>query len=102
MDFDLPLFALQRTAPDRWSVLSPNAGPFLPAVCAVAVLEDPMIDLNRLHHAVHQITGSMAINFNRAAANDLREWARALHVVAAEMEAVAEIDPGEAAKGEGI
>ena len=47
---DLPLYALQRTAPDRWSVLSPNADPFLPAVCAVAVLlqDDLMIDLNKL------------------------------------------------------
>jgi hypothetical protein len=40
MDLDLPLYALQRTAPNRWSVLSPNADPFLPAVHAVAVLED--------------------------------------------------------------
>jgi len=38
MEFDLPLYAVQRTVPDRWLVRAPNADPFLPAVHAVAVL----------------------------------------------------------------
>ena len=49
-----------------------------------------MIDLNKLHHAVHQVTGSMALRFNKAGAEDLRHWAEELHRIAAEMEAEAD------------
>jgi hypothetical protein len=98
MNLDLPLFALQRTAPDRWLVWAPTADPFLPAIYAVAALENPMIDLNRLHHAVHQVSGSMALVWCRATATDLRQWAHALHTIADEMKAAAEIDPGETTK----
>jgi endogenous inhibitor of DNA gyrase (YacG/DUF329 family) len=45
-----------------------------------------VIDLNRWHHAVHQITGDMALRFNRAAVADLERWAKMLRVVAGEME----------------
>jgi endogenous inhibitor of DNA gyrase (YacG/DUF329 family) len=47
------------------------------------------IDLNRWHHAVHQVTGAMAVRFNKAGAEDLRCWAEELHRIAAEMEAEA-------------
>lgn len=46
------------------------------------------IDLNRWHHAVHQVTGSMALRFNKATAADLQRWAEMLRAVAEEMEAV--------------
>jgi hypothetical protein len=45
-----------------------------------------VIDLNVWHHAIHQVTGDMAMRFNRATPADLQRWARALHKVAAEME----------------
>jgi endogenous inhibitor of DNA gyrase (YacG/DUF329 family) len=48
-----------------------------------------MIDLNRWHHAIHQVTGNMALLFNRAAADDLESWARMLRAVADEMEVAA-------------
>jgi hypothetical protein len=48
-----------------------------------------MIDLNRWHHAIHQVTGGMALLFNRAAAGDLEGWARMLRAVADEMETAA-------------
>ncbi len=44
------------------------------------------IDLNEWHHAVHQITGDMALRFNKATATDLKRWARMLRTVAEEME----------------
>jgi hypothetical protein len=47
------------------------------------------IDLNRWHHAVHQVTGSMALRFNKATADDLARWAKALRELADEMEAEA-------------
>jgi endogenous inhibitor of DNA gyrase (YacG/DUF329 family) len=46
-----------------------------------------MIDLNRWHHRIHQVTGEMAIRFNRATPIDLACWAMVLRTVAAEMEA---------------
>ena len=46
-----------------------------------------MIDLNAWHHSLHQVTGSMALKFNRAAAADLRGWAETLRSIAGEMEA---------------
>jgi endogenous inhibitor of DNA gyrase (YacG/DUF329 family) len=48
-----------------------------------------MIDLNRWHYAIHQVTGDMALQFNRAAASDLERWAKELRTVADEMEATA-------------
>lgn len=53
-----------------------------------------MIDLNAWHHSLHQVTGSMALKFNRAAAADLRGWAETLRSIAGEMEAA----PGEPGK----
>jgi hypothetical protein len=47
------------------------------------------VDLNRWHHAIHQVTGNMALRFNRAAAADLERWAKMLRTVANEMEAAA-------------
>jgi hypothetical protein len=44
------------------------------------------IDLNRWHHAVNQVSGSMALRFNTIA--DLAHWARALRTIAGEMAAV--------------
>ena len=46
-----------------------------------------MIDLNRWHHAIHKITGSMALKFNKATPADLSRWTLALRTVAGEMEA---------------
>jgi hypothetical protein len=43
-------------------------------------------DLNIWHHAIHQVTGDMALRFNRATAADLESWA-AMLLVAREMEA---------------
>ena len=60
--------------------------------------EDPMTDLNKLHHAIHQVSGSMALRFNRATTDDLRQWAEALRSVAGEMEVAAEVRPSEQAK----
>ena len=34
------------------------------------------IDLNRWHHAVNQVSGSMALRFNRATMADLAHWAK--------------------------
>ena len=48
-----------------------------------------MIDLNAWHHAIHQVTGDMALRFNRATADDLKRWSRALQQVAMEMQALA-------------
>jgi hypothetical protein len=48
------------------------------------------IDLNRWHHAVHQVSGSMALRFNKATPEDLRQWAAALRLVADEMETAAD------------
>jgi hypothetical protein len=48
----------------------------------------PFADLNKWHHAVHQVTGSMASHFNKATAADLERWAKMLREVAEEMEAV--------------
>lgn len=56
------------------------------------------IDLNAFHHAIHQVTGGMALKFTRAAAADLRGWAEALRTVAGEMEAAAEVQPVEPVK----
>jgi hypothetical protein len=47
------------------------------------------IDLNGWHHAIHQVTGDMALRFNTATVTDLEHWARMLREVAQEMEAAA-------------
>jgi hypothetical protein len=51
-----------------------------------------MIDLNHWHHAIHQITGGMAVTFNRGTAEDLAKRAGMLRVVAKEMEAEREVE----------
>lgn len=48
----------------------------------------PAIDLNKWHHALHQVTGDMAGKYNRATAADLERWAKMLRDVAGEMDAV--------------
>jgi hypothetical protein len=44
-----------------------------------------VIDLNSWHRAVHQVTGDMALRFNRATPADLERWAKTLRKVAEEM-----------------
>jgi hypothetical protein len=44
-------------------------------------------DLNEWHHAIHAVTGDMAVRFNRATIDDLKRWARMLRAVADEMDA---------------
>jgi hypothetical protein len=52
MQPDLPLYAAARLTSGHWLVYAPNADPFLPAVCAVAVLkDDQMINLNKVQPA---------------------------------------------------
>jgi plasmid maintenance system antidote protein VapI len=46
-----------------------------------------IIDLNRLHHALRQVTGDMAIKFYKATPADLELWIKALRVIARAMEA---------------
>jgi hypothetical protein len=46
----------------------------------------PVIDLNVWHHAIHQVTGDMALSFNTATRADLKRWASVLRSVAEEME----------------
>jgi hypothetical protein len=48
-----------------------------------------MVDLNLWHRAIHQVTGAMALKFNRATPTDLAQWAKMLRAVAEEMEKVA-------------
>lgn len=45
------------------------------------------VDLNKWHHVIHQVTGEMALRFNRATAADLERWAKILREVAEEMAA---------------
>ena len=54
-----------------------------------------VIDLNKMHHAIHQVSGDMALRFNRATVADLERWARALRELAQEMEAVSRRNGGE-------
>jgi hypothetical protein len=42
--------------------------------------------LNKWHHAVHQVTGDMAVLFNRATTDDLKRWAEMLRTIADEMD----------------
>jgi hypothetical protein len=46
----------------------------------------PVIDLNAWHRAIHQVTGDMAVRFNRASIADLQRWIRKLRAIADEME----------------
>ena len=51
-------------------------------------------DLNVWHHAIHQVTGDMALRFNKATAADLERWAEILQKVAEEMVAISKaIEP---------
>ena len=50
---------------------------------------DRVIDLNAWHHAIHQVTGDMALRFNQATADDLERWSKVLQRVAKEMQALA-------------
>jgi hypothetical protein len=36
------------------------------------MVTNPVIDLNVWHHAIHQVTGDMALQFNRATIKDLQ------------------------------
>lgn len=51
------------------------------------------IDLNRWHHAIHLVTGDMAVRLNGAGATDLKRWAKMLREIADEMQSA--IRPGE-------
>jgi hypothetical protein len=44
------------------------------------------VDLNAWHRATHQVTGDMAIRFNRATIDDLKRWAGMLRAIADEMD----------------
>jgi hypothetical protein len=35
------------------------------------------IDINALHHAIHQVSGDMALRFNKVTAADMHRWAGA-------------------------
>jgi hypothetical protein len=47
----------------------------------------PDIDINIFHHAIHQVSGDMALKFTKATAADLKRWAGALRELAEQMEA---------------
>jgi len=49
-----------------------------------------IVDLNKLHHDVHLVSGNMALKFNKATVGDLARWARMLRAIADEMEAKAQ------------
>jgi hypothetical protein len=55
-----------------------------------------MINLNAWHHALHQVTGGMALRWCRATKEDLTEWARELRAVAAAMESASTGGPSAA------
>jgi len=46
-----------------------------------------VIDLNKWHHAIHQVSGDMALRFNKATVADLTRWVKMLSELAQEMEA---------------
>jgi hypothetical protein len=50
----------------------------------------PVIDLNKMHHAIHQVSGDMALRFNKATAEDLKRWAKMLRTLVRDMEEAAE------------
>jgi hypothetical protein len=45
------------------------------------------INLNNWHHGIHQVTGDMALRFNKATTADLERWAEILREAAEEMAA---------------
>jgi hypothetical protein len=53
-----------------------------------------VIDLNVWHHAIHQVSGGMALRFNKATSADLAEWAAMLRKIATEMEQEASAKEG--------
>jgi hypothetical protein len=48
-----------------------------------------MLCMDRWLHAIHQVTGSMALRFTKATAADLQHWVGMLRTTAAEMEVAA-------------
>jgi hypothetical protein len=48
-----------------------------------------VVDLNKMHHAIHQVSGDMALRFNKATAADLKRWAKMLRELAQDMEEAA-------------
>jgi hypothetical protein len=48
-----------------------------------------MFDLYAWHKTLHEVTGSMALRWLKAAPSELVEWARELRAIAAAMEAAA-------------
>jgi hypothetical protein len=50
----------------------------------------PVIDLNKMHYAIHQISGDMALRFYKATADDLKRWVKMLRQLARDMEEAAE------------
>ena len=69
----------------------PSAGPQR-AISGISGISDNKgksgfpIDLNRWHHAIHLVTGDMAVRFNGASAADLKRWAKMLRDIADKME----------------
>ena len=49
----------------------------------------PVIDLNKMHYAIHQVSGDMALRFYKATAADLIRWAKTLRGLAQDMEEAA-------------
>jgi hypothetical protein len=45
--------------------------------------------MDRWLHAIHQVTGGMALRFTKATAADIQHWAGMLRATAAEMELAA-------------
>ena len=45
------------------------------------------VDLNPWYRALHQITGDMALGFNKAAPADLERWANVMREIADQMDA---------------
>jgi len=48
-----------------------------------------VIDLNKMHYAIHQVSGDMALRFYKATAADLIRWAKMLRELAQDMEEAA-------------
>jgi hypothetical protein len=48
-----------------------------------------VIDLNKMHYAIHQVSGDMALRFYKATAADLIRWAKTLRGLAQDMEEAA-------------
>lgn len=58
-----------------------------------------MIDLNRLYHDAHLVTGAIALRFNKATPADLERWAAALRTLADEMAVAAAAAAGDTTTG---